>query len=312
MAWLLVHLYGKVLIFWMLLFGAVGGAVVGAYIMLSGQLSSHDVRSCLTILSGAAPAGSTCTQTAFSTLDTFRTANNAILGAVSALPLVLGVFMAAPFMARELERGTHRLLWTQSVSPIAWLVKRSFACLGFALGTLSFVAIATVWWLSLGSVIWLGSSWPGFDLWFPSLVAYGLFAVALGLAAGTILGRTVISMAVTAGCWIAVRALVEVLLRPRFIPPVLAPGMTASSAGSNWFMSIAYIDSRGNVLSPPEVSAIIGNGNLESHGIIMAGVIQPASRFWIFQGIEAGIFLLLALVCLILSFLWVRYHLASR
>ena len=35
------------------------------------------------------------------------------------LPALVGLFVGAPLLARELEHGTHRLAWTQSVTPAA-------------------------------------------------------------------------------------------------------------------------------------------------------------------------------------------------
>ena len=40
--------------------------------------------------------------------------------AMLALPAVIGVFWGAPLVARELENGTHRLVWTQSISRTRW------------------------------------------------------------------------------------------------------------------------------------------------------------------------------------------------
>src|SRR6185312_16879379 len=36
------------------------------------------------------------------------------------LPPLLGVFVGAPLVARELESGTFRLIWTQSVTRLRW------------------------------------------------------------------------------------------------------------------------------------------------------------------------------------------------
>jgi hypothetical protein len=40
------------------------------------------------------------------------------------LPAVVGVFWGAPLIARELESGTYRLAWTQSVTRTRWLSTR--------------------------------------------------------------------------------------------------------------------------------------------------------------------------------------------
>jgi hypothetical protein len=45
------------------------------------------------------------------------------LGLVSLLlflPALVGLFWGAPLVARELEHGTHRLVWTQGVTRLRW------------------------------------------------------------------------------------------------------------------------------------------------------------------------------------------------
>ena len=53
-------------------------------------------------------------------------------------------------------------------------------------------------------------------------VAYSLFAVTLGVLAGTLIRRTLPAMAVTVAGFLAVRMPVEFLLRPHFMTPVTA------------------------------------------------------------------------------------------
>ena len=36
------------------------------------------------------------------------------------LPLLIGLFWGAPLVSREVEHGTHRLVWTQGVSRRRW------------------------------------------------------------------------------------------------------------------------------------------------------------------------------------------------
>ncbi len=46
-------------------------------------------------------------------------------GAVMYLtPLIIGAFWGAPMIARELEAGTHRLAWNQSVARDRWLLAK--------------------------------------------------------------------------------------------------------------------------------------------------------------------------------------------
>lgn len=46
---------------------------------------------------------------------------------IALLPYLIAAFVAGPVVARELESGTHQLLWTQSVSPSAGS-RRSSPC----------------------------------------------------------------------------------------------------------------------------------------------------------------------------------------
>src|SRR5947208_2362563 len=38
------------------------------------------------------------------------------------VPGLIGIFLGAPLVARELETGTHRLAWAQSISRTRWLL----------------------------------------------------------------------------------------------------------------------------------------------------------------------------------------------
>jgi ABC-type transport system involved in multi-copper enzyme maturation permease subunit len=43
-------------------------------------------------------------------------------GLMFGLPALIGLFWGAPLVARDLEAGTHRLVWTPSVTRTRWLV----------------------------------------------------------------------------------------------------------------------------------------------------------------------------------------------
>src|SRR5262249_48023194 len=60
-----------------------------------------------------------------------------VLPALSSLPLLVGAFIGAPLVARELDQGTYLLAWTQGVPRQRWLLTKlamltGLACLGFA------------------------------------------------------------------------------------------------------------------------------------------------------------------------------------
>ena len=48
-----------------------------------------------------------------------------IAGYLILLPALVGMFVGAPLLARELEHGTHRFAWTQSVTRRRWLLSKT-------------------------------------------------------------------------------------------------------------------------------------------------------------------------------------------
>jgi hypothetical protein len=185
--------------------------------------------------------------------------------------------------------------------------------LGFTIALLLVIGVATIPWLSLGSTVWVGSPWPSFDLQTIALASYGVFAVAIGLAAATVTGRTVVAMAITAVVWGSVRGAFEILLRPHLMPAVVEKGVTAGTAGTNWFLGITYLDSAGQIVSWQRVTEILNSGShsLQDYGISLAGLVQPADRFWVFQSMEAAFYIGLSAICLIVAITWVKFRLAA-
>ena len=71
---------------------------------------------------GSALASSTCNQALTSFMQDFFGLSVMIRYFLTALPGVLGVFVAAPLISREVEDGTHMFIWTQSITRIRWLL----------------------------------------------------------------------------------------------------------------------------------------------------------------------------------------------
>jgi hypothetical protein len=99
--------------------------------------------------------------------------------------------------------------------------------------------------------------------------------------------------------WVAVRIVVEFVLRPHFMAPlVLAQKCPCSSNGP------------GNaIVDVPPATGRIGN-LIVSHGGIgntQVTYYQPAGRYWEFQSIEAGIFVALTLAVLAVA-VWLMHR----
>jgi ABC-type transport system involved in multi-copper enzyme maturation permease subunit len=72
-------------------------------------------------------------------------------GAVMYLtPLVIGAFWGAPLIARELEAGTHRLTWNQSVTRTRWLLVKIAIGGGAAMLFAGIAGLLLSWWAGPG------------------------------------------------------------------------------------------------------------------------------------------------------------------
>src|SRR5947209_9363782 len=62
------------------------------------------------------------------------------------LPLFAGVFWGAPLVARELEHGTHRLAWTQSVTRTRWITTKLSAIVITPTAGAAALTLIVTWW----------------------------------------------------------------------------------------------------------------------------------------------------------------------
>lgn len=139
------------------------------------------------------------------------------------LPLFAGVFWGAPLVARELEQGTHRLIWTQSVTRTRWITTKLLASL---LTTTAGVAALTVlvgWWFGPLAKTDVGRMQPvAFDVQGIAPVAYTVFAVTLGIAAGTLTRKTLPALGLTLAAFTAIRVAIVELARPHYETALVA------------------------------------------------------------------------------------------
>jgi len=234
-------------------------------------------------------------------------------------PGIVGAFLGAPLVAREMEQHTNKLIWTQAVTRRRWFLTRA-AWLGLAAVLWSGAIAALVTWWS-GPLNALGHQrfWPGqFDIQGVVPAAYALFAFALGVTAGVLARRTVIALGVAIAGFVGIRLLVTTYVRPRFLPPATAalkPGPhSAYAKQGNWTLG-----TRPNI----QGRAVQGHGHAVPHlshaachlshfaclaaaGVRQVFTYQPISRYWTFQGIESGIFLALAAALIFISLLSLR------
>lgn len=172
---------------------------------------------------------------------------------VIATPALLGFFFGAPLIARELENGTYRLAWTQSVTRKRWLATKLGVVGVFAM---VFAGLLT-WMVDLWARPLMAANGNRFDPLIFSIqgvapVGYAALAVAVGVAAGVLLRHTVAAMAVTGVVFAAARVAVTYVVRPHFASPVHL--LLPLRAGSG--PSIGFSNAGGGsvVLGPPQIT----------------------------------------------------------
>jgi ABC-type transport system involved in multi-copper enzyme maturation permease subunit len=254
------------------------------------------------------------------------------IGLLFLAPTIIGVFWGAPLVTREIEAGTLRLAWGQSVTRTRWLTIK-LGLIGLAaMAAAGLLSLMITWWASpIDRTIGIagGSRATAFYRLDPLLfaargitpVGYAAFAFALGVTAGVLIRRTLPAMAVTLAVFALVQIAMPSWIRPHLITPVrtavaLNPaninGLMINNnvltvmAGANepgaWVLSNQTITPAGHVFTGPPTAACQSQtasfqacqASLGRLHLRQLLTYQPASRYWAFQWYETAIFLVLA------------------
>lgn len=168
------------------------------------------------------------------------------------VPAIIGMFWGAPLVASELEDGTFRLAWTQSVTRTRWLAVR-LAVTGLAsMAAAGLLSLLVTWWASPLDRAGL-SRFATFDQRDIVPIGYAAFVFALGVTVGAAIRRTLPAMAVTLVSFAAARMAVTYWVRPRMLSPlVLIRPVNVAGYGSEGFLPIP-IASPSLQLHPPDL-----------------------------------------------------------
>ena len=176
------------------------------------------------------------------------------------LPMLAGMLIGAPLLAREYEQRTWQLAWTQSVTRRRWLAAKLALVLGGVLAISVLFAAGVSWWFGpLAPQPFTTAKFNHAVLVFP---AYVILAVAIGIVAGVLAKRTIVAAAVTVGGYLLVRLPVEFLLRPRYRQPLTSDDPSVELKG------LVVHDSASGPVTGPVTTDVR---------------YHPADRFWEFQ-----------------------------
>jgi hypothetical protein len=225
---------------------------------------------------------------------------NKLANWLTLIPGLIGALLAAPFIL-DLEHGTYRLAWTQSITRGRWLLgKLALAVVTAALAACTLILLFT-WWrapqVHINGRLDIGN----YDTIGTVVIGYTLFALALALAVGAIWRRAAAALAVAFVGYFAVRIFVDYTLRNHLVAPLTA---TYKGAQQPHFLYNAHVLSMTATNHGHQLGSVAGGGGfLGGHvqvgvpgisHIIFHVIYQPESHFWPLQLTETGLFVGLA------------------
>jgi ABC-type transport system involved in multi-copper enzyme maturation permease subunit len=243
------------------------------------------------------------------------------------LPGLIGVFVGAPLVARELESGTFRFAWTQGRSRVQWIFTK-LVLLGVVLAVfaLAFSALFTWWYAPLDAISGRMTPYGAYEVSGLIFAARTLFGFALGALLGLLIRRTVPAMAATAAAWVAVVLSSLIYLRPLIRQPITvlgALGKGPNSGSGNVPVNADVIshwvqDAAGHHLSDEQLfgqaTAAYGSSPspqqyhayLTQHHYSQWVSYRPNNWFWHFQILEASGYAILAVLLAVATVLLLR------
>lgn len=245
--------------------------------------------------------------------------------ALIGVPAIIGAFWGAPLLTREFEDRTFRMAWTQSVTRTRWLATKLAVTGAATIVAVAAFALVFTWWSvpidSTGNRIGTAN----FAQRGIVPIGYALFGLSLGALAGTILRRTIPSMAASLTGFFVVRILVQKVVRTHLIATqsVSTPSF-ASNGLHGWVVSTRTADAAGQTISTKTAENLLTaacnitratqdvDGALadcaQRIGIRDIAQVHTADQFWALQAAEFGLFLGLTAITAAACFWWLNHR----
>ena len=250
------------------------------------------------------------------------------------IPAVIGTFWGAPLIARELENGTHRLVWNQSITRPRWLLSKVLL-VGLAAVIVTGAAAGLLTWAARPFDEVVKEEFSAFVFGARNIapIGYAALAFTFGTVVGLLLRRTLPAMAVTLVVFLAFQFFFPNVVRPGLMPPDNATlpmtveaineaqnlgsigggsvigGVKIPGAPDAWIAETSPLRTTdGKTLGGAEFNACLDNpartgasGTFGDAAVCLAKLdlhvdvrYHPSSRYWAFQWLETAIYLALS------------------
>jgi hypothetical protein len=296
-------------------------ATFAVVLLVTGRQMASQYQSAVTSCTASHACGNLA-----NTLVLGSTVMSVLITLTVVVPCLLGAFWGGPLLAREFETGTSQFAWMQSTTRGRWLtVKVGWALLAAAVWGGAVSALVTWWSSPLNALNHQNFQPSQFDIQGIVPIGYAVFAVALGITVGALFRRTLPALAVTIAVFTFLRLVIGQDFRSHYQTAVTATfsflQRPVLPTGSYWLVSSGVVGRAGQVTnnlgnSGPGISfsgvrvpiasmpatcrelvftsPLKFGSCLAAHGYRAMITYQPAGRYWAFQGIETGIFVVLA------------------
>jgi hypothetical protein len=253
---------------------------------------------------------------------------------LQAVPLLIGMFVGAPVLARELETGTFRYAWTQGFGRWRWTLAKLMILAVAVAAAAGAISVLFSWYyqpyfaarnpaLSFSE---LSPLTPGlFAVRGIAFAAWTLAAFAIAALAGALIRRVVAAMAATLAASTGLAFVAAAFLRRHYLTPLVTSKLNVPAAAwitSQWLtkdgsrfpangaQAINLFERLCPASAPGAKQPLSPAQCFAQHGYTQWTSYQPATRFWPFQWIE-GSWLLALSMLLIAATIWLVRHRAA-
>jgi hypothetical protein len=306
-------------------------ALTGAAMFLGGWalylwLTGLQVHHAYAAATACHPASSlACGEMISNFNNTYGARAEVIAALLQVVPALIGAFVGAPVLARELETGTFRYVWTLAFGRTRWtLAKLIPLAIAVAAGAGAFSLLLSWYYAPFFADGNQTSLAPTvFDLRGITFAAWTLATFAIGALAGMLIRRVVPAIVATLAAYAGLAAATGLYLRQHYLTALVTTKLNLPATA--WILSVWWTKGGrfafpglppGSLLMRICPPPALGSGPARfkpapgtiiqcviRHGYTQWTSYQPASRFWPFQWIESGWLLALS-VLLIAATVW--------